>query len=244
MELEKANEHLRELGRQKDEFFAKISHELRTPITNIKLHHELIALQPERADEFLETLSRETDRLSYLIERILMLSRFDQGITKHEPSVFDLGALVQEYVADRRALAESKGLSLNVRSDLSDPVVYADRDLIGQVLSILLTNALEYTPAAGIVYIRLHERYNGIQKWIGFSVKDSGKGISLEDQEHLFTRFFRGSVGRKSGVSGSGLGLAIAREIVGRHGGRIDVVSRGIPGEGTTFHVWLPKGEQ
>ncbi len=240
VELEKANEHLRKLGQVRDEFFGNVSHELRTPITNIKLHHDLIELQPERSEEFLETLSRETDRLSNLIERLLMLSRFDQGITKFEPSAFDLETLAQEYLADRLALAESRGLTLSV-SDVSDgAVVCADRDLVGQVLSILLTNALNYTPEGGNVLINILEREDGPRKWVGFSVKDSGIGISPEDQKRLFSRFFRGNVGRKSGISGTGLGLSIAKEIIDRHGGTIKVESEGIPGEGSTFSVWLP----
>jgi signal transduction histidine kinase len=76
--------------------------------------------------------------------------------------------------------------------------------------------------------------------WTGFTISDTGPGIQVEDQERLFERFFRGKTGRASASPGTGLGLSIAREIITRHGGRIDVYSTGIPGNGATFSVWLP----
>jgi signal transduction histidine kinase len=116
----------------------------------------------------------------------------------------------------------------------------ADANLIEQALSVLLTNALNYTPAHGQVMVQTHTDPLADRQWIGFSVIDTGLGISPDEQTKLFTRFFRGQTGRKSGVPGTGLGLAIAKEIVERHGGKIEVKSDGIPGSGTTFTVWIP----
>jgi len=244
VELEETNQHLRKLSQAKNEFLDNVTHELRTLITNIKLQHELVALQPERAKEFLEILSRETDRVAVLAENVLTLSRFDQEIIPTKPGSFDLETLIKEYVIDRKALAESRGISLSISDGPNGSVVYADRDLIGQVVSNLLTNALNYTPEDGDVIISILEPDDRSQKWFGFSVKDSGVGISPEDQEQLFFRYFRGSAGHKSGISGMGLGLAIVKEIVDRNGGTITVESNGILGEGTTFTVWLPIDDQ
>jgi signal transduction histidine kinase len=108
------------------------------------------------------------------------------------------------------------------------------------VVSILLTNALNYTPAGGHITIRSDRRQQPEQQWVGFQVQDTGLGITPADQNHLFERFFRGKVGQNSGAPGTGLGLAIAKEIMTRHDGCIEVQSSGIPGEGTTFTVWLP----
>jgi len=111
-------------------------------------------------------------------------------------------------------------------------------------LSILMTNAMNYTPAGGdITVCTLAEEIEG-SSWVGFAVSDTGPGVLPEDREHLFERFFRGKAGRDSAAPGTGLGLAIAHEIVQRHGGRIEVHSSGIPGEGTTFQVWLPASSE
>lgn len=239
MDLEEANEHLKKLGEVKDNFVANVSHELRTPLTNIKLYHELAAIQPERLDEFLSILARETDRLTDLIEDLLALSRFDQGILRLRKSSFDLNALIREYEEDRRSLAESKGLTLKIVEQKNIPMVYADRNLTGQILSILLTNAFNYTPKDGSVTVSTCVSNHNGRKWVGFSVQDTGMGIGPDDLENLFTRFYRGKVARKSGVSGTGLGLSIAKEIVERHKGEITVESTGVMGEGTTFKVWF-----
>ena len=223
----------------KDKFVANVSHELRTPLTNIKLYHELIALQPDRLDEFLDTLSRETDRLTSLIEDLLALSRFDQGIVRLHKSSFDLNVLIREFVEDRRSLAEAKGLTLEINGQQDIPMIYADRNLTGQVLSILLTNAFNYTPENGSISVSSNLRSHNGSEWVGFTVNDTGMGIQPNELENLFTRFFRGKVGRKSGVSGTGLGLSIAKEIVDRHKGEIQVESSGVPGEGTAFKVLI-----
>jgi len=238
-DLEEANAHLRRLDQIKDEFVANVSHELRTPLTNIKLFHELLVLQPDRIEEFLETLARETDRLTALIEDLLALTRFDQGIVRLHKSSFDLNIMVREFVEDRRKLAESKGLILEIHTKAETPMIYGDRNLLEQVLSILLTNAINYTPENGIVFVVTKVSHYNDREWVGFMVQDTGMGIPSDELENLFTRFFRGKVGKKSGVSGTGLGLSIAKEIVDRHQGRIFAESAGIPGQGTTFQVWF-----
>jgi signal transduction histidine kinase len=120
------------------------------------------------------------------------------------------------------------------------PCALADEQMTGQVLSAILTNALNYTPAGGSVLVCTQKEENQGRMWTGFTVSDTGPGIPAEDQERLFERFFRGKTGRASAIPGTGLGLSIASEIITRHGGRIDVSSAGIPGKGATFSVWLP----
>ena len=117
----------------------------------------------------------------------------------------------------------------------------ADEQMTGQVLSAILTNALNYTPAGGTITVSTQVEEAHGRMWTGFAVSDTGPGIPVEDQERLFERFFRGKSGRTSTSPGTGLGLSIAREIIYRHGGRIEVTSAGMPGEGTTFSVWLPR---
>ena len=137
-------------------------------------------------------------------------------------------------------LAQSHGLTLTLSKQPDLPTVQADEGLLGQALSILLTNALNYTPAGGQVEVSTHSRELDGRLWLGFTISDTGPGISPAEQPRLFERFFRGQAGRESGVPGTGLGLAVVKEIVDWHGGQVEVESEGIPDQGTKFHVWLP----
>ena len=122
------------------------------------------------------------------------------------------------------------------------PPVPADEGLLGQVLSIMLTNALNYTPSGGWVEVNSQVQIVEGQRWVGFSVSDSGPGVLPDEKPYLFERFFRGKVGRESGRSGTGLGLSITYRIIAEHGGEIQAHSPG-RGQGATFHVRLPLAE-
>jgi PAS domain S-box-containing protein len=239
-ELRAANDQLLVLSRMKDEFVSNVSHELRTPITNLMLREHLLETHPDQVHDHLAVIKRETDRLSRTIEDLLQLSRLDQERIPFSLAPVDLNVLAELYVADRMLIAGDKNLSLSFSGEPDLPEVMADRGLLGQVLGILLTNAINYTPAGGQVSVRTHVQRCGGRQWVGFSVSDTGLGISLEEQPQLFTRFSRGKAGRTSGVPGTGLGLALAKEIVERHRGCIEVVSDGVPGHGTTFTVRMP----
>jgi|GEM_PF-1631956 len=232
---------LKEVERAKDQFVSNVSHELRTPITSLNLNQELLRRNPAGQDLYLQRIARETDRLNDLIESLLRLSRLDQGSVQLELKPLDLNALAAQYVDDRSPLAESRGLSLICGNAQGIPLVMADSGLLGQALSVLLTNALNYTPTGGHVAISTYQREVNGRSWAGISVSDTGPGIPQTELTQLFTRFFRGSVGRKSGAPGTGLGLAIAKEIVERHKGQIEIFSEGIPGKGTSFTIWLPQ---
>lgn len=238
-ELEAANQHLTALTRIKDDFISNVSHELRTPITSIKLFHTLLESKPADSSKYMLHLKRETDRLAHIIEDLLMLSRLDRDRIVLSPSSVDLNELARQYVEDRAPLAESRGLSLACELTSPLPAVRADAGLVGQVLSIILTNALSYTPQGGRITIRTHAQHLNGQRWAGFSISDTGPGIPPHEQEQLFKRFWRGQISHALKTPGVGLGLSIAREIVERHQGRIEVESAGLPGQGATFSVWL-----
>jgi PAS domain S-box-containing protein len=231
---------LKQVERMKDAFVSNVSHELRTPITSLRLNHNLLQRDPGER-KYLDRFDREITRLNQLIEDLLRLSRLDQGQVELNLEAVDLNDLMAETTQDRVALAESHELDLVlICQEAHIPPVQADANLLGQVLSVLLTNAIQYTPAGGHIDVcAVHEQRDGA-RWVGFRVRDDGLGISSDDLSHLFERFYRGTVGRKSGSPGTGLGLSIASEIVQRHRGHIEVKSKGIPGEGTTFTVLLP----
>lgn len=238
-ELSSANQQLRALSQVKDEFVSNVSHELRTPLASIKVNLKLASDDPGRVAVYLSRLNREVDRLHTLIEDLLLLSRLDQHRIEFNLSRVDITRLAAQYVEDRAPLAESKKLALMYDVATGLPPAQADEGLLGQVISILLTNALNYTPSGGMVRVSAQTSRMEGEQWVGFSVSDSGPGISAEEQAHIFERFYRGRVGRESKIGGTGLGLAIAQEIIARHQGWIDVQSSGVPGYGATFSVWL-----
>ena len=238
--LEKANRELGEANRVKGEFVSNVSHELRTPITSIKMHLELLAGYPNKVATYLATLYRETGRLERIIEDLLLLSRLDQGEVEMELTTIDCNTLAGQHVADRQLLTKNNSLTLTFAGHPDQPLTRGDKGLLDQALSILLTNALNYTPPGGQVAVSTLLREMAGQRWVGLSVSDTGPGIPFNERDQLFERFVRGKVGYESGVPGTGLGLAIAHEIMARHGGLVEVISEGVPGKGATFSLWLP----
>ncbi len=236
--LQVALTQAQEADRVKSQFVSNVSHELRTPLTNLKLYLSLMRHgHPEKREIYLDTLRREADRLQYLIENLLDLSRLDLGKTQANLQPTDINLLIDTLATDRSALAADQGLTLEVKLAQRVPPALADRKLIEQVMTNLLTNAIHYTPAGGAVTLRTATTKVKGHKWITFSVTDTGPGISPEEQRHLFERFYRGQAGRASDAPGTGLGLAICRAIVEQHGGRITVESQ--IDQGSTFTVWL-----
>ncbi|HEY4690738.1 MAG TPA: ATP-binding protein, partial [Anaerolineae bacterium] len=228
----------KELDHLKDLFVSNVSHELRTPLTNIKLYLGL--LEHGRSDKrglYMETLNRETARLEKLINDLLDLSRLDLGTVPIHMVATDVNRLAADLITDRAALASARGISLDCIPDADLPPALADSAMIAQVMSNLLANAVNYTPAGGLVTVTSGVRHDADGDWVTFTVQDTGPGISADDIPHVFGRFYRGLAGRGSGVPGTGLGLAICKEIVDRLEGRITVNSP--PGEGTAFTVWL-----
>jgi len=232
---------LMELDRMKSQFVSDVSHELRTPLTNIRLYLDLLgaAADEDRQHRYLETLRRESERLTNLIDDLLSLSRLEAGTIAFNPRPTDLNALLAALVEDRRALAGSRGLSLGLDPEARLPQVMGDERLLGQVFTNLLTNAMNYTQSGGRIMLRTRTRQAGDSPWVIVEVEDTGLGISYEEQTQLFRRFFRGKASRDTKAPGTGLGLAICKEIIDRHGGRVSVESEGRPGQGTRFTVWL-----
>lgn len=232
---------LKEVERMKEAFVSNVSHELRTPISSLKLYHGLLQHDPRKQAVYMQRMEREIDRLNVIIEDLLRLSRLEQGRVVMHTTPGDLRELVVQHVTDRRPLAEQRHLALAIEEASKPAPVIMDEGLMGQVFSILLTNALNYTLPGGRIQIGFCQKEQDKERYHGFYVRDSGPGIAPEEQAQLFQRFFRGEAGRSSGASGTGLGLSIAEEIVRRHHGHIDVESDGVAGKGATFRVWLPQ---
>ncbi len=237
--LQAANEKLKGLDQLKSQFVANVSHELRTPLTNIKTSLWLLERgKAEKRDYYMAVLNREAELLHRLIEELLDLSRLDQGKTRFAQARVDVNQLVSMLVQDRSALLADRGLTLQIDAEPDLPPILGDEQKLGQVLTNLMTNAMNYTPRGGAVTVRTRALQSDGQAWTILSVSDTGVGILPEDLPRLFERFYRGEAARQTGAGGTGLGLAICQEIVQRHGGRISVASQ--VGQGSTFTVWLP----
>jgi PAS domain S-box-containing protein len=230
--------HQKELDRLKDEFVSNVSHELRTPIANVKLYISLLTRgKPEKYNEYLQTLRREAARLEKLIEDLLDLSRLDLGRQPMSLAPTDVNQLAAQLIGDRTALAASRRLLIDYHAESPLPFAQADPAMLSQVVSNLLTNAINYTAEGGMITVATAARTSDEQIWITITIQDTGPGISAHDRARIFERFFRGEAGRKSGAPGTGLGLAISAQIMNKLGGSITADSP--PGEGAAFTVWL-----
>ncbi len=236
-----ALDQARQADRFKSQFVSDVSHELRTPLSNIRLYLDLLTQgKDERFETYLDTLTRETDRLARLIDDLLTISRIDVGAASPHRSACDLNAIAEALVQDRLKLFAKKGLELKFNPDPGLRPTIGDERMLSQVVANLLTNALQYTPQ-GVVRVLTAERAGGGRTWSTIAVSDTGLGIPEAEQPRIFERFFRGESSRQVRAPGTGLGLAICAEIVERHGGMITLESE--PGKGSRFTVWLPPVE-
>jgi PAS domain S-box-containing protein len=240
-ELQTALQRAQIADKLKTEFVSNVNHELRTPLTNLLLYYQLLNARPEeKTKERLEVIGHELKRLRNLIEDLLNLSHLSLTQEDFYPRPGDLSKLIRTLIDDRYMLAKERKITLQSDLDAVIPQVYMNEVMIGQAVSNLLTNALRYTPAGGCVQIRAEVLNDPSGRpWAVISVQDTGPGISAEDLEHIFERFYRGEAGHESNVPGTGLGLAIVKEVVERHHGRIEAENNAT-GHGAIFKIWLP----
>jgi two-component system phosphate regulon sensor histidine kinase PhoR len=231
---------VRQLENTRKEFVANVSHELRTPLSLIKGYVETLMDgakdDPALARRFLQTIARHTDRLTYLIEDLLSISRLESGPAVLNPQPIGLRDLASRTADDlaSRAAARQTQIANEVPPEL---VVRADADRAQQVLFNLVDNAIKYGRPEGRVTLGarpLDEEF--VEVW----VRDDGPGIPPEAQPRIFERFYRVDKNRSREQGGTGLGLAIVKHIVQSHGGEVRVDSA--PGAGATFRFTLPRG--
>jgi signal transduction histidine kinase len=219
----------------KDEFLALVSHELRTPLTSIRGYSELLAEEELSEDqrEFLAVISRNSGRLLSLIDDLLVMTQIQSGGLSLELGDVILNDLIASSTEAAKPFAASKQIALLIESE-ADLATEGDPLRLGQALDNLVSNAIKYTPSGGRVSITAaHDGETATIK-----VSDTGIGIPRDEQAQIFSRFFRTSNARISGIQGTGLGLAITRGIVEAHGGTIGFDSE--EGAGTTFYITLP----
>lgn len=228
-----------EVDRLKDEFISQISHELRTPLTSIKGYSDLLlrAVGSSAADQqrsFLETISRQADTLVEMIGDLLDFTQLEAGTLGLRFEPMSMEALVQQ-VAERWAEAfEDKNIRFSVHIEGPIPPMMGDEQRLRRALVSLVKNAHDFTLEGGEVTLTLTADENSVT----VSVRDTGVGIAPEDQEHLFTRFYRVPLERTIDTRGVGVDLYVTKAIIEGHGGKIWVESE--LGKGSTFTFTLP----
>ncbi|RPI34408.1 MAG: GAF domain-containing protein, partial [Chloroflexota bacterium] len=229
----------RELDQMKTKFVSDVSHELRTPLTNLTIYLDLLSnvTDHKKSQSYIETLRRETGRLTHLIEDLLTISRLEAGRVEIFIKQVDVNRLITELVQDRLFMANSHGLLLSCETAPHLPYASADVRMLMQAISNLLTNAINYTPPEGAICLRSAKVDKENQAWVTISIIDNGVGIPPGELPLIFDRFFRGTASFETKAPGTGLGLPISKEIIERMGGTIEVESE--LGSGSTFTVWL-----
>jgi signal transduction histidine kinase/DNA-binding response OmpR family regulator len=225
------------LERAKSEFVATASHELRSPLTSIKGFVELLEHSSEgmtdRQREFIEIILKSTDRLVELVNDLLDVARIEADHVEINRRPIDVGEVVHEVVELFAPRVDSKGQRLTTHVSPTLPSALADPGRVRQIVANLLTNAHLYTPDGGTLHVGVEPD----RAWVQIVIQDSGVGMSQEELERIFDRFYR--AGNRSGSNpGTGLGLSIVKSLVDLHGGQIAVESE--PGQGTVFRVRLP----
>lgn len=228
--LVEQHEQLRRLDEEKDHLLLTVSHELRSPMTAIRLTLKQI-VAADTPDHKLQLVRKEIDRLTDLVQDLLSLARLEQP--RLEYVQVDLNQVVAEVCATLQAAAASKGLTLAFEAAPALSYIQGHPAQLTQVVHNLVGNAVNYTEHG---QVQVRTRVIPAPPRIALEVADTGVGIAPEDLAHIFERMFRGS--RTSGTPGTGLGLAIVQTIVTQHQGEITVQST--PGEGTVFTVIFP----
>ena len=233
------------LSRLKTDFVSAVSHDLKTPMTSIRLFVETLAMgrtSKEETDECIRMLADETERLSTMIERILDWGRIESGRKIYHVRPVAPADLVGEALAVFRTHNRASGKTFDenllvIRMDNHLPEVLADPDAIANVLLNLLENAVKYAGADKPIEVCVEEQ----GKFVRFDVADRGKGVAKADRKRIFEQFYRADDLLSRRTEGTGLGLAIAKRVVGMHKGKLSVTSE--VGKGSTFSFTLPKAE-
>lgn len=230
--------HLEDLSRMKSMFVSTVSHELKTPLTSIRMFAELLRehsdIPEETRRQYLEIIEGESERLKRLINNVLHFARIERGRQEYTRAPLLLNPLLEQTLANMQHQFRMKRIALAFEPDPAAGEICADADAVAAAVTNLLSNAIKYSGSAGRVEVST--RRTGDR--VAVSVRDYGIGIAPEQQERIFDPFFRATGPQASSVEGTGLGLTLVRDIMNAHGGVVEV--RSAPGEGSTFTLSFP----
>jgi len=230
----------KEIAQMKNDFVSHVSHELKTPLASITAYSEMLADgeadDEETRKEFYGIIQTQAQRLNRLIEDILNISRIESGLIKVAKEPVSLAILIEQQMSMIQKYAQEKNITVTRQTPIIFDQVYADKDMISQVIVNLLSNAVKYTPPGGSV--RIATEVDEAAGRVKVTVTDTGVGIPEGELEHLFTKFYRVAANNKH-ATGTGLGLNLVKQIVEKvHDGRVFVTSK--VGVGSTFGFELP----
>jgi signal transduction histidine kinase len=236
------SERLEELNKMKSLFVSNVTHELKTPLTSIKMFAELLKekkiFESEKSQEYLEIIEGESDRLRRLIDNVLDFAKIERGIKTYEMSLVDFNGISLEVLKLMQYQFKMSMIDLKTDLDPDENLINADKDAVEEAMMNILSNAIKYSEQNTSVTVSTFKR-NG---FVCFQVADEGIGISELDLKNIFNPFFRTKDKDIIKAEGTGLGLSIVKHIVDAHGGKIEVESK--PGRGTTFTLLFPNNAE
>lgn len=231
---------LRGVQRQRESIqrlLSDISHQTKTPLANLKLYSSLLMeeeLTPRQREQA-QVIFQQSEKLSFLIETLVKLSRLETDVLAVTPKSQPLSPLLERAASQAKAAAEQKGIALQLHlQQQAEMRALYDLRWTAEALGNLLDNAVKYTPPGGCIQVSATQ----YELFCRIDVRDNGIGIAEEEQAQIFGRFYRGRQVREQ--EGLGIGLYLAREIVQKQGGYLKLSSR--PGQGSTFSLYLPRG--
>ncbi|RMG75890.1 MAG: sensor histidine kinase [Bacteroidetes bacterium] len=232
----------KKLSEMKTDFINNMTHELKTPIATISLATDALGNPkvqetPGMISRYAGIIKEENARMHRQVERVLQAARFDRREVELRFAEVDGHQLLREAAETFRLQVEQRAGLIDLDLQAADPLLMADAEHLRLVFHNLLDNANKYSPEAPRITIRTRGDHRGLE----VEVQDHGQGISKADQADIFTRFYRVSTGNLHEVKGFGLGLSYVKEVVEAHGGEVTVQS--VPGQGSTFRVFLPRQE-
>lgn len=229
----------KELERQKDEFIGIASHELKTPVTSIKIFTQVMQKRfIKKGDDdsalLLSKMDTQINKLTHLIEDLLDVTKIESGKLRFNESLYDFNELASEIIEEAQRITPIHQI---IKQGESSKLIFGDRERIGQVLLNFLTNAIKYSHSGDKIIISVQNS----AKYLTVSVQDFGIGIPKSKQPHVFERFYRETGPKEDTYPGLGLGLYISKEIIARQGGSVGLISE--IDQGSTFHFKLPVGK-
>lgn len=232
---------LKEVERIKTRFVAGVTHELKTPLSVIRLHSKNLLtyhdrLSEQKRVELLNAIHTQTQLLEQLIENILHLSRLDAGLVEMKRQPLNLVEVVDQTMTNLYPLAEAKSITLNWQKPLAELMIMGNQNQMEQVVRNLVDNAIKYTSPNGSITVQTSLEALDEKPIVRIRITDTGPGIPIEHQTQVFEYFYR--VDPSHTIPGTGLGLSIVKEIVNANGGNVQLEST--PGVGSTFVVTLP----
>ncbi|MDA2218412.1 MULTISPECIES: envelope stress sensor histidine kinase HitS [Bacillus cereus group] len=228
-------DELNAMEKMRQEFVSNVSHEIQSPLTSIKGFARALQddnLSEEKRKHYLTIIETETTRLSKLSQNLLKLTLLESEEYTPEKATYQLDQQLKQIVLNSEPLWAEKEIELDL--DLEKVHITADQESMSQVWINLIHNSIKFTPSSGTISIKLKE----YETLVEVRIRDSGIGISEEQKQHIFERFFKADSSRNRAYGGSGLGLAIVKKVVDLHQGEIKVESE--EGNGTEFIVCIP----